>query len=163
MDSLSCYIHEHELAHIDLDWYGLSDFEELPENPELERFLPMKGTQIPIYKLNRIAGTVLDRDKSKKTITLLTTTGVVTVRIYGNVFAQYDKQISVRGADGKKHILQKSWFSRGSKIIVVGIKQGETEFLAKKYSRTPFHLVEQITDVRPDGVMTTCGERPEVE
>jgi DNA polymerase-3 subunit alpha len=96
----------------------------------------------------------LDRDKAKKTVTLLTTSGVVTVKIFGGVFAQYDKQISERGADGKKHVIEKSMFSRGNKIIVIGVRDGDA-FRAKKYSKTPFHLVEQIVDVTDSGLMTT--------
>ena len=154
MDSVSCYAHEHELAALDMGMYGLADFETLPEQPFIERVITTRdGKHIPIYELNRIAGTVLDRDKSKKTVTLLTTSGVVTVKIYG-VFAQYDKQISERGADGKKHVIEKSMFSRGNKIIVVGIRDGDS-FRAKKYKQTPYHLVEQIVEVYDDGTMMT--------
>ena len=154
MDSVSFYSHEHELADLRTDYYELSDFAELPEEPEIERAIPIKGKLIPILRLHRIAGTVLDRDKAKKTVTLLTTSGVVTVKIFGGVFAQYDKQISERGADGKKHVIEKSMFSRGNKIIVCGVRDGDS-FRAKKYSRTPFHLVEQIVEVDSTGHMVT--------
>jgi DNA polymerase-3 subunit alpha len=154
MDSVSFYSHEHELSNLDLWAYGLSDFETLPEDPVIDRIIPIKGKQVPILKLFRICGTVLDRDKSKKTVTLLTTSGVVTVKIFGGVFAQYDKQISERGADGKKHVIEKSMFSRGNKIIVIGVRDGDS-FRAKKYSKTPYHLVEQIVEVKSDGSMVT--------
>jgi DNA polymerase-3 subunit alpha len=97
---------------------------------------------IPIFKLHRIVGTVLDRDKSKKTVTLLTRDGVVTTKIYG-VFQQYDKQLSEKDAAGHKHVLEKSMFSRGNIIVVCGIRD-EDEFRAKKYSKTPYHTIEQI-------------------
>lgn len=154
MDSVSFYSHEHELSKVDIDRYEFSDFWELPEEPEIDRVIPIKGKQVPILRLHRIIGTVLDRDKSKKTVTLLTTGGVVTVKIFGGVFAQYDKQISERGADGKKHVIEKSMFSRGNKIIVCGVRDGENTFRAKKYSKTPHHLVEQITEVHEDGSIT---------
>lgn len=154
MDSVSFYSHEHELANLDLMRYDLYDFEELSENPVIDRVIPIKGKQVPILKLSRICGTVLDRDKAKKTVTLLTTSGVVTVKIFGGVFAQYDKQISERGADGKKHVIEKSMFSRGNKIIVIGVRDGDS-FRAKKYSKTPYHLVEQIVEVNKDGSMIT--------
>ena len=112
----------------------------------------MKGKLVPILKLHRIVGTVLDRDKAKKTVTLLTARGVVTVKIFGGVFAQYDKQISERGEDGKKHVIEKSMFARGTKIIVCGVRDGDA-FRAKKYSKTPWHLVEQITEVFKDGTV----------
>ena len=154
MDSVSFYSHEHELKNVDLDFYEFSDFFDLPEEPEIDRVIPIKGKYVPILRLHRIIGTVLDRDKAKKTVTLLTTRGVVTVKIFGGVFAQYDKQISERGADGKKHVIEKSMFSRGNKIIVCGVRDGDS-FRAKKYSKTPWHLVEQITDVDEYGMITT--------
>ena len=154
MDSVSFYSHEHELRGVDMDRYELTDFFDLPEDPIVDRVIPIKGKQVPILKLFRICGTVLDRDKAKKTVTLLTTSGVVTVKIFGGIFSQYDKQISERGADGKKHVIEKSMFSRGNKIIVIGVRDGDA-FRAKKYSKTPFHLVEQIVDVNRDGTMVT--------
>jgi DNA polymerase-3 subunit alpha len=154
MDSVSFYSHEHELCELDMERYELTDFFDLPEDPIVDKIIPIKGKQVPLLKLFRICGTVLDRDKSKKTVTLLTTSGVVTVKIFGGVFAQYDKQISERGADGKKHVIEKSMFSRGNKIIVIGVRDGDS-FRAKKYSRTPYHLVEQIVEVHNDGTMIT--------
>ena len=145
MDSVSFYSHEHELAGADLDLYLIEDFFSLSAQPEVERVIPIKGKQVPIFKLHRIAGTVLDRDKAKKTVTLLTPTGVVLVKVYG-AFEAYDRQISVKGPDGKKHIIEKSMFSRGNKIIVTGIRQ-EDGFMAKVYQRTPWHRVEQIVGV----------------
>lgn len=151
MDSISCYIHEHELAKA---YYpDIVDYEELPEEPRVERVVPIKGKLIPIFKLEKIMGTVLDRDKAKKLVTLLTTTGVVTVKVYG-VFQVYDKQISERGADGKKHVLEKSCFSRGNKIIVTGMRDGDA-FLAKKYKNTPGHRIEIIEEVHEDGSVVT--------
>ena len=161
MDAVSFYSHDHELKNLRKDLYEIVNFSSIPENPVVERVLPIKGRQIPIFKLYRIAGTILDKDKNKKTVTLLTTDGVVTVKIFGAVFTHYDKQISEKGADGKKHVIEKSWLSRGNKIIVTGIKQSDG-FLAKKYSRTPYHLVELITDANEDGTIRTRGERIEV-
>ena len=159
MDAVSFYSHEHELANIRKLPYDITDFSDIPENPVVERVLPIKGKQIPIMKIFRIAGTVLDRDKTKKTVTLLTTDGVVTVKVFGQVFAHYDKQISEKGADGKKHVIEKSIFNRGNKIIVSGIRVGENEFLAKKYARTPWHLIEKIDEVNEDGsLVISCRE-----
>ena len=148
MDSVSFYSHEHELAKADLSLYMIEDFFEMSEQPEVERVIPIKGKQVPIFRLRRIAGTVLDRDKAKKTVQLLTPTGVVSVKIYG-AFEAYDRQISVKGPDGKKHIIEKSMFTRGNKIIVTGIRQ-EDSFIAKVYQRTPWHRVEQIVGLNED-------------
>lgn len=158
MDSVSFYSHPHELAGADLSAYNCVDYFSLPEEPPIETEIMIKGKKVPLYKIVRIAGTVLDRDKSKHSVTLLTTSGVVTVKIFGPVFAHYDKQISERGDDGKKHIIEKSWFARGSKIIISGIRRGEV-FLGKKYARTPWHLVEQIESVDEDGHVVVRHER----
>ena len=162
MDSISCYISEHELADanpngaVKFDLYG-----NLDEEPQIDYIANIKGKSVPIYYINRIIGTVLDRDKSKKTVTILTTDGVVTVKIYGGVFQVYDKQISERGADGKKHVLEKSAFSRGNKIIITGVRSGETEFLCKKYKKTPFHRVELIEDVVDGNLITRARNEEE--
>lgn len=153
MDSVSFYSHEHELAKADLSLYMIEDFFEMSEQPEVERVIPIKGKQVPIFRLRRIAGTVLDRDKAKKTVQLLTPTGVVSVKIYG-AFEAYDRQISVKGPDGKKHILRKSEFTRGNKLIITGIRQDDS-FVAKKYSRTPWHLIETISNITPNGRIET--------
>lgn len=150
MDSVSFYSHEHELAHLDCGRYDIADFSKLPETPEIDRIIPIKGKNIPILKLSRICGTVLDRDKNKHSVTLLTTSGVVNVKIFGNVFANYDKQISERGADGKKHVIEPSAFKRGNKIVVCGVRDGDS-FRAKKYKNTPYHTVQLITAVHDDG------------
>lgn len=145
MDSVSFYSHEHELSGIDNELYLIDNFFDLSEIPEVERVIPIKGKQVPIFRLHRIAGTVLDRDKAKKTVQLLTPDGVVSVKVYG-AFQNYDAQLSERGPDGKKHVLRKSEFTRGNKLIITGIRQGDS-FVAKKYSRTPWHLIETIQEI----------------
>ena len=158
MDSVSYYSHEHELSRLNNMRYGFSDFFELSETPDIDTVINIKGKQIPLFRIYRIAGTVLDKDKTKKTITLLTTGGVVTVKMFGPVFVNYDKQISEVGTDGHKHVIEPSWLSRGNKIIVTGIRRDEN-FVAKKYSRTPFHLCELITGIDENGYITTQKER----
>ena len=161
MDSVSCYFHEHELADVEEYYFDCVDFNELSEQPEVDSVFTIKGKQVPIFKIYRIMGTILDKDKAKKTVTLLTNTGVVTVKIYGDVYSHYDKQVSEKNAaTGKKKVIEKSWFTRGNKIIITGIRRDDM-FMAKKYSRTPYHLVELITEVKGERIMTR-GERTEV-
>ena len=159
MDSISCYLHPHELSGIDLTKYGVVDYFELPKEPILDRNIFIKGQKVPLWKIFRIAGTILDKDKNKGIITLLTTSGVVTVKIFGAVFNQYDRQISERRPDGTKKIIEKGWLQRGNKIIVTGIKKDDI-FIAKKYSRTPYHLIELIEQIDGNEIITR-GERLE--
>ena len=158
MDAVSFYSHSHELQDVKEADYGFIDFYKLPEDPEVERIILIKGKRIPLFKIHRIMGTVLDKDKAKKTVTLLTKNGVVTVKIFGQVFSHYDKQLSERGADGKKHVIEKSWFSRGNKVVISGIRR-EDSFIAKKYAKTPWHLCELITEISSDGKIKLSGAR----
>ena len=162
MDSISFYSHKHELSDADLYEREVVEFNSLPETPMIDRIIPIKGKHIPMFKISRIAGTILDKDKAKKTVTLLTTDGVVVVKIFGEVFNHYDRQISQKDlATGKKHVIEKSWLSRGNKIIVTGIRR-EDSFVAKKYKNTPYHLVELISEIDDYGNVITKEEREAV-
>ena len=163
MDSISCYIHDHELKNLKNGFYGLVNYGDLPEDPVVNYEFKSKetGQKIPLFKIYRIAGTVLDKDKNKKMVTLLTNDSVVTVKIFGDAFTHYDRQISEKGADGVKHVKEKSWLSRGNKIIVTGIRR-EDNFICKKYKNTPFHLVELITSIDDNGYIKTQTERMEI-
>ena len=73
----------------------------------------------------------------------MTTSGVVTVKIFGEVFSHYDRQISQKDeVTGKKKVIEKSWLSRGNKIIVTGIRREDT-FTAKKYKNTPYYILRR--------------------
>jgi len=164
MDSVSCYFKTHELEDIDEYLYNCEDFFSLPEEPQIEKTFKKNNRVIPLYKITRIMGTVLDRDKTKKTVTLLTKNGIVVVKIYGDAFTNYDKQISVKNPiTGKKTIVERSWLKRGNKIIVTGIRRGSNEFVCKKYKSTPYHMVELITKINDDGTLETKTERDEIE
>ena len=158
MDAVSCYFHQHELEYVDKLSYECNNFYSLPEEPEIDTIITIKGKQIPLFKIRRIMGTVLDKNKTKKTVTLLTTDGVVIVKIFGDVFTHYDRQISEKGADGKKHVIERSWFSRGNKIIVTGIRR-EDSFLLKTYARTPWRAIELIENINEDGTLILKSQR----
>jgi DNA polymerase-3 subunit alpha len=163
MDSLSFYYHEHELAALKNDAYGIVDFFNLPEEPVIDRtFTTKDGSTITMFEINRIAGTVIDKDKNKSTVTLLTTTGVVTVKVWKNQFAKWDKQISARGSDGKKHVIEKSFFQRGNKLIITGIRRGDN-FIPKKYKSTELPLFEKIEEMENGYITQSSIERADVE
>lgn len=163
MESLNFYYHEHELQRLNNKAYGIVDFFKLSEEPTIEkRFMTKDGSEITMYEINRIAGTIIDKDKNKSTITLLTTTGVVTVKVWKNQFAKWDKQISARDSGGKKHILEKSFFQRGTKIIITGIRRGDN-FIPKKYKSTELPLFEKIEEIENGLITRSSTERLELE
>ena len=150
MEALCFYYHEHELAHLDRNKYGFSNFSTLSEVPEIDRSFVKAGKTINIFKLHRICGTCIAKNKSKSTVTLLTTDGVVNVKFRKEYFSLFDKQISARGEDGVKHVVEKSWFNRGSMIVVTGMRSGD-DFVSKKYASTGGHQLYKIDCIEDDG------------
>jgi DNA polymerase-3 subunit alpha len=164
MEVLCFYYHEHELAHINVDKYGFVDFHALPEDPIIEKTFQKNGKNINIFHLNRICGTCIAKNKTKSTVTILTPTGVVNVKFRKEYFAMFDKQISERGDDGVKHIVEKSWFNRGNMIVVTGIRSGD-DFISKKYASTGGHQLYKIDEVLENGdlVLKDCRYQGGVE
>ena len=149
MDSVNFYYHEHEMAHVNFGKYDIRDFSDQSENGVIEKILDIKGNKIPMFELWRIAGTVIDKNKLKHTVTISTPFGVVDIKVYKSQFAKYDKQVSEKQADGTKKVVEKSWFSRGNKIMVTGIRR-DSNFIPKVYKSSiyqhPLQLIEKIND-----------------
>lgn len=164
MDSLGFYYHEHELQSLMGSVYDIADFNSLPEEPEIDRSFKTKdGGEINLFKISRICGTVIDKDKNKSSVTLLTPTGVVAVKVWKNQYAAWDRQLSERGADGIKHVIEKSWFTRGTKLIITGIRRDDN-FIPKKYKNTEYPLFEKVISMDGKGFITeSVTERAEVE
>ena len=164
MEALCFYYHDHELANINNFRYGFTDFNKLPTEPEIDRTFTKGGRTINLYKLYKICGTCIAKNKNKSTVTLLTTTGVVDVKFRKEYFALFDKRISAKGEDGKKHIIEKSWFDRGSMIIVQGIRLDDM-FVSKKYASSGGHQLYKIDEVVNDEIKirTTRAQGDEEE
>ena len=149
MESLCFYYHDHELKNLDNEKYGISNFFDLSEEPEVEYFWNRGNASIPIYKIHTIAGTCIAKDKTKSCITLLTTEGVVNVKFRKEYFSLFDKQISEKQIDGTKKVMEKSWFNRGTLLMIKGIRRGD-DFVVKKYSKTPGHQLYKITNLNEE-------------
>ena len=159
MEALCFYYHEHELAHVNMRKYGLSNFNELAEVPPVEKFFKRNGASIPIYKLYTICGTCIAKNKTKSTVYVLTTEGqVVPVKFRQEYFAMFDKQTFKRNADGSKTIIERSWFNRGNMILVQGIRRGD-EFVAKKYASSTKHQLYHIDAICQNGDLELRSER----
>ena len=76
MEALCYYDGEHELEHINEEEYGIVNFFNLPEEPEAyswqNRKVVGEWKRVPKYKIVRIAGTVLDQNNTRHTVSLLT-------------------------------------------------------------------------------------------
>ena len=160
MDSIGFYYHEHELASFAAEY---DDFFSLPEEPVVEyQFNTSKGNTVPIYKTNLIIGTVVNKDKNHSTISLLTPTGLVNVKLYKQQWPVYDKQVSEKDENGVKHIKEKSWLTRGNLLMVQGIKR-DGKFIPKKYKKSVYPIISKITGVDENNNLILQYERMEVE
>lgn len=160
MESVSFYSHPHELAEAE---HLYDDFFTLSEEPEIDyTFTGKDGNEVRVFKLHRIIGTVIDKNKMKNTVTLLTPTGVVNVKVYKSQYASYDKQLSQKGDDGVKHVLEKSWFSRGTLLMVQGIRRG-ADFVPKKRKDSFYPVISKIIGMRENGFLEFQTKRMEME
>lgn len=158
MDSLSFYSSPHELINLS-PMYNVCNYFNLSENPIIDKIFNKGDKSIVLYKLNVIAGTVIDKNKSKHIVTLLTINGVVNIKFYKTQFAKYDRQLSERGADGKKKIVEKSWFTRGNKLMIVGIRRDDF-FIPKIYSNSIYDSsIMLIDNVSDDGIISSKSIR----
>lgn len=146
MESVCFYSHKHELANVDVNKYGIIDFFSLPTEPIVDYYFKRNGKQIPIYKTFKIFGTVISKDDNHSTVTLLTPTGVVTVKFSKEHYAMYKRQISEKNEEGKKEVQEKGWFTRGTKIMVTGFRRDDM-FQVKTYKHTPTHSIYKITNI----------------
>lgn len=158
MFALGFYYHEHELANVNTRRYGISDFNLLPEEPVIEKWFEKGGKRINMYKLEKICGTCISKDKSKGTVSLLTTTGVVNVKFRKEYFTMYDKQISRVEPDGTKKVVEKSFFNKGNMILVMGIRSGD-DFIVKKYASSSGEQLYHIDKVNDNGTIVLRHER----
>lgn len=143
MESLCFYYHKHVLASVNTVKYGLSNFFELPTTPVIETTFKRNGKDIPIYKTYKIVGTVIGKNDTRSSISLLTLDGVVNVKFTKEYFAMYNRQLSEVQPDGSKKVVEKSWFTRGTKIMVTGFRRDDI-FQTKTYKHTKTHQLYQI-------------------
>lgn len=161
-DSINYYQHEHELNNVNVSKYFIEDFYNLPFDPIATEQGLYKGRIFYRYRLSLIMGTVLDRDKTRHTVDILTPTGVVTCKLYNGAFNHYNKTISKVLPNGKKKRIEESWFKRGTKILVYGFRDGD-QFRPRKYSSSVYqHTVMKITNILDNGDLLIQDERTKI-
>lgn len=111
MDSLGFYSHGHELEGVDKKMYGISNFEDLPEEG---------------YRNSaRIQGTVIAKNDIKSSVAVLTPEcGVVDVKFNRDAYASYNRRISEINQDGTKTCIEEGWFSKGTLLFIDGYRRG---------------------------------------
>ena len=103
-----------------------------------------------------IAGTVVDKNRTKHTVSLLTPTGIATVKFNKGAFNHYNKQISSFNKQlNKSVVVDTSWFERGSLVMVKGYRQDD-RFMARNYSG---HTVSRIVGTRDKDLLWLQTDR----
>lgn len=159
MESMGFYKSGHELDEVDKKGYNIVSYFDLSEDPEVGEIGTYRGKQFNRYNLSLIMGTVLSKNKDKHTVSLLTTEGVVTLKLYAGAFGHYDKTTSVVQADGKKKRVEESWFKKGTMILVYGFRLGD-QFKPRKYAHSTYqHTIMKITSIGEGGKLYIQEER----
>jgi DNA polymerase-3 subunit alpha len=91
----------------------------------------------------------------------LTPSGVVTVKCVAEQYSQYDKQISKLNKEtGRKEVIERSWFKRGTKLIVSGWRNAD-QFMARSRQSEEKHAFYKIKDVDDVGQLEITRYRAE--
>ena len=157
MDSISYYTDKHELDEMYLSqFYNVDKFNELPRTPEITMYTnPRNGREYKRNKLALIAGTVVDKNKTKSMITLNTQHGIVEVKLHRATFSHFDRKTPEEA----------SWLTRGTKLIVVGFRREES-FIPRVYPESAFTSnimkIEQMQSGRIDIKTERVFEESEV-
>ena len=110
-----------------------------------------------LSKNSTLNHSAISKNNTKASITILTTDGVVNVKFTKEYYAMFNRQISEKQSDGTKKVLEKGWFSRGTKVLITGFRREDT-FVAKTYKATPTHQLYRIINVN-DKKITLEHER----
>lgn len=139
---------KHELDGVDLEDYNISRFSELPEEPTFIEKSWGKHTWKQ-YDISRIAGTVLDKNDNNHLVDILTSDNeVVTLNVPKEQYSFYKQTIS-EVIEGKKKVIEESFFKKGNIILVSGYRRADA-FFVKRYKHSIYQhsivLVENINE-----------------
>ena len=135
LDSINFFFNGHPLETAIPEMpIPIDRIENIVEDAQDGQFI-IKGKIIPKMKLYTLAGTVIDRDTTKSTVTLQCPDGVVTLKVFKSLFASYNKADADTG--------EESFFEKGVHLLVTGIQRGST-FVPKTYKTTGRHSIVRI-------------------
>lgn len=161
VESVGFYGNKHELDYYkSYKYYDFKDFNSLPETPiplstktykyENKKTKKWEERTVSTFELCQICGTVISRDNTKNIVTLLTKTGVVDIKFWKESYTHWNKRLSQVQADGKKKIMEKSWFERGEILVITGFRRDEN-FFPKNYKNSDFEFDLAKVRVNKDG------------
>jgi DNA polymerase III subunit alpha len=162
MSSVMFYYNPHELTHVDRKKYSISNYFELNDEPEVVRYNEWRGIKFPQYQTTRLCGTVLDKDKTKHIVSLLTNEGVVSLKYNSGSFIHYEKQISYLDEDGRKITIEDGWLKKGNLLLVSGYRKNGCFRIKKNKNDVWEHTTMLIEDIDENGSLKLKSERSKV-
>ncbi len=161
VESVGFYGNKHELDYYkSYKYYDFKDFNSLLDTPiplstktykyENKKTKKWEERTVSTFELCQICGTVISRDNTKNIVTLLTKTGVVDIKFWKESYTHWNKRLSQVQADGKKKIMEKSWFERGEILVITGFRRDEN-FFPKNYKNSDFEFDLAKVRVNKDG------------
>ena len=163
IDTLHFYHSTHELASVNEGRYGLVDFDSLPEEPIPVGYSVGKdGKEHPVFAIHQICGTVLNADNNKHIVTLLTHNNkIVDIKFYREMYNNYNKTISENNEQGKKTVVDGSWFAKGNLLLVSGFRR-ENSFIPRvDWRKGARSSVCRICGISHSGELTLMTKRKE--
>ena len=151
-ETMSFYHGDHELKNVNNTYYNIVNFNDLPETSE-------KPTMCAL------AGTVVGTNNMRHMVSILTPrSGVVDVKLFGDAYVRYNKKISTVDPDTKKKtVVDDSWFKRGNKIIVYGMRKENTFHCRGLKTEYGTRYVGLIKNVNHDGTLDISYKRASVK
>ena len=133
LQSLNFFYSGHPLDGIEFP-IEIENYNNIIEDQVIGHFL-INGKSIPKMKLSTIAGTVIDKDKTKSIVTLATKNSVVDVKFFKQQFAKYSHASNLEEDDENYKPNEEDFLVKGTHLVLTGIRRGDM-FVPKVYKNT---------------------------
>lgn len=136
-EALNFYPYNHFLSKTNLDtMFDYQSFNEIPAAPQVETYVGKN--KFPVYKTFVMAGTVVDKNNVKKTVTLLTEDGTAICKLGDDLFSKINKV--VKTGDVK----DAPWTTKGTNLVLLGVRDGNSFRIKRnKNSTTVLKILNQ--------------------
>lgn len=137
METIMFYSDKHEVDYIPfIDQLKIVNFNNMKQEDVRTTYTTKNGIVRNIFNAENIIGTVVDKNKPKSLIYLLTQYGVITVRVPKYKFGIYNTKAVKINNDNTKEIVDDSWFNRGTLLLCSGYRRGDEFILYKSNKNT---------------------------
>ena len=146
VETISFFSDKHELDNMNLqNYFSINNFNEMEDGA--------KGV---------ISGTIIDKNPQKNIVYISTQYGVVSIKVWKNVYNQYNEVITNNKSGKDRIVYENSWFDVGNTLVFVGFKRGEQFFLSNKGTNYT-SLIYKINGFLENGDVYYASSRVKVD